>query len=354
MDTMFDKLEKQNYYLIAEIGVNYYDIAKKENLSLLDAAKRMCLEALRAGADAVKFQTYKADKIASVFSPSYWDTNEEPTRSQYELFQKYDSFGEKEYHELASYCEAAGILFLSTPFDFECADYLDPFMDYYKISSSDITNLPFIRHINAKKKPILLSTGASTEQELDIAVNEILQSGNRLILMHCVLEYPTPEGHANLGRITALKNKYPDIEIGYSDHTKPLHCYDVLKAAYLLGARVIEKHFTLDKTLPGNDHYHAMDPHDLAQIKSCLEYLKTVVGAGGLSFQESERPARKNARRSIVLTHSLAANTVITEKDITYKRPGSGISPSEYEQIIGKRVKQEMPADSVLQWSDLI
>lgn len=142
-------------FLIAEIGVNYYDIAQKEDISNMDAAKLMIKEAKLAGADAVKFQSYKADTIASKNSPSYWDTGEEPTTSQYELFKKFDSFGKEEYIELAKYCNELGILFLSTPFDFDSIEYLDEIMDTYKISSSDLTNIPFIRAIAKKNRNLL-------------------------------------------------------------------------------------------------------------------------------------------------------------------------------------------------------
>ena len=153
-------------FLIAEIGVNFYDIAEKENISDMDAAKLMIDEAKACGVDAVKFQSYKAETIASRNSPAYWDLSEEPTTSQFELFKKFDKFGADEYRELASYCKEVGIMFLSTPFDFESVDYLDEFMDIYKISSSDLTNIPFIKYIASKNKPILLSTGASTLKEI--------------------------------------------------------------------------------------------------------------------------------------------------------------------------------------------
>lgn len=353
MKTLFDILEKQGYFLIAEIGVNYYDIAKKEKMSNIDAAKMMCRCAKEAGADAVKFQTYKAEKIASKYSPSYWDTDEEPITSQYELFRKHDLFGEEEYHEIAAYCESIDVIFMSTPFDFEAADYLDAMMDYFKISSSDITNLPFIRHIAEKKKPILLSVGASSEEEIGEAVAAIQSLGNMLVLLHCVLEYPTPNEHANLNRIAALKEKYPDIEIGYSDHAKP-DDYEVIKTAYALGARIIEKHFTLDKTLQGNDHYHAMDVTDLKNIKQQLEKLKMIIGRGGLDYLESENSARINARRSIVLLNDLKAGSIIQREDITFKRPGTGIAPKECDNVVGRCVGHDIKADVALKWSDLV
>ena len=354
MKTLFELVEEQGYFLIAEVGVNYYDIAVKEKISNLEAAKLMCKKAKDAGADAVKFQTYKAEEIASRYSPAYWDTTEESTTSQYELFKKYDSFGKEEYLQLSKYCQEIGIIFMSTPFDYEAADYLDEMMDYYKISSSDITNLPFIQHMCEKGKTILLSTGASNEEEIDKAVNIIKSDGNKLVLMHCVLQYPTPEQDANLGKIIALKRKYPEILIGYSDHTKPDYGYAVVKTAFTLGAKVIEKHFTLDKSLPGNDHYHAMDDNDLRNIKKELDFQKKIIGSDSLEYGKNELAARENARRSIVLIKNKRMGETIEKDDIAFKRPGIGILPEDYKKVIGKRLNKDIVEDTILQWTDVI
>lgn len=354
MKTLFELVEEQGYFLIAEVGVNYYDIAVKEKISNLEAAKLMCKKAKDAGADAVKFQTYKAEEIASRYSPAYWDTTEESTTSQYELFKKYDSFGKEEYLQLSKYCQEIGIIFMSTPFDYEAADYLDEMMDYYKISSSDITNLPFIQHMCEKGKTILLSTGASNEEEIDKAVNIIKSDGNKLVLMHCVLQYPTPEQDANLGKIIALKRKYPEILIGYSDHTKPDYGYAVVKTAFTLGAKVIEKHFTLDKSLLGNDHYHAMDDNDLRNIKKELDFQKKIIGSDSLEYGKNELAARENARRSIVLIKNKRMGETIEKDDIAFKRPGIGILPEDYKKVIGKRLNKDIVEDTILQWTDVI
>lgn len=344
----------QGLYLIAEIGVNYYDIARQRGISNLDAARFMCDEAKKAGVNAVKFQTYKAGKIASRYSPSYWDLNEESTKSQYELFTKFDSFGEAEYKAICEYCKEINMEFFSTPFDFDAADYLDQYMKCYKISSSDITNTPFIEHIAKKQKPILLSTGASTLDEIRKAVDVIRQiNGQEIVLMHCVLEYPTPKEHANLYRITALKKEFPDLIIGYSDHTRPDSEYDVLKSAYLLGAYVIEKHFTLDKSLPGNDHYHAMDVADALQIRKEIEQLDIICGKAVIDYQGNEEQARKNARRSLVLTRNIKKGERLKRQDLTFKRPGTGIPPSEIDAVLGKQVNKSLEEDSVLTWNDL-
>lgn len=353
MKTLLERIEEQNYLIIAEIGVNYYDIARQRGVSNMEAAKLMCYEAHNAGADAVKFQTYKAEKIASRFSPSYWDTNEEPTTTQFELFKKYDEFGEKEYRELAEYCNSIGVLFLSTPFDFESVDYLDDLMEVYKISSSDITNIPFIEHIVKKNKPILLSTGAANKSEIQRVYDIIKKNGNWLALLHCVLEYPTPYEDANLARISSLSREFPDVTIGYSDHTKPVDSQLVITAAYGLGAKVIEKHFTLDKTLGGNDHYHAMDTHDLTEIKKELELYKTLLGNPELKYLEREEKARINARRSIVAKEEIKKGQIITENQICFKRPGVGIGPDKYKSVIGMIAKRDLSEDTIIQWGDL-
>ncbi len=349
--TILERAEKGEVTLIAEIGVNYYDIARELGITPMEAAKKMVDEAAGAGIHAVKFQSYKADTLAAKVSPYYWDINEEPTRSQYELFKKFDAFGEEEYRELSEYCNQAGIEFFSTAFDFESADYLASLMGIYKISSSDLTNLPFIRYQAKKNCPILLSTGASEPEEIDAALQVIHEVSNQpVVLMHCVLEYPTPYEHTNLKRILTLKKRYPELMIGYSDHTKPTDCADVIKTAYLFGALIIEKHFTLDKTLKGNDHYHAMDPADAKNILNGIKHLQTICGTGQLTFAASEQPARKNARRSIVASIAIPKGTVITEEMLTFKRPASGISPSRIAEVIGKTASKDIEEDTILQY----
>ena len=308
-----ERIISGQFTLIAEIGVNYYDIAAQLNISIMDAAKLMCMKARNAGVHAVKFQTYKAEKLAAKSSPSYWDTNEESTTSQYELFKKYDSFGETEYIQLSKYCQDIGIAFCSTAFDYESADYLEPLLDVYKISSSDLTNLPFIEYQASKGKMVIISVGAGDLNEIRDAVNSARRVTDApIVLMHCVLEYPTPYKHANLRRISALANEFPDIIVGYSDHCKPDECADVIKTAYTLGAHVIEKHFTLDKTLSGNDHYHAMDPDDAYGIINRIAFVEELLGKEDLHYLDSENSARVNARRSIVSSGMIPKGTVLS------------------------------------------
>lgn len=349
MGNLSDRIASGSFTLIAEVGVNYYDIAVQRGLSNMDAAKLMCREASDAGVHAVKFQSYKAETLAASVSPSYWDTNEEPTTSQRELFKKYDSFGEAEYQELAEYCNGIGVEFCSTAFDFESADYLEPLMSVYKISSSDLTNIPFIEYQAAKGKPVIMSVGAGDVYEMRTAVEAVRRVNNQpLVLMHCVLEYPTPYNHANLRRIRSLANEFPDVLIGYSDHCKPDESADVIKLAYAMGAHVIEKHFTLDKALPGNDHYHAMDPNDARNILKAVGFAETLLGKPELVFSDSEASARLNARRSIVSAVDIPAGTVLTREMLTFKRPGTGISPVQLDRIVGCTATVDIPEDTTL------
>lgn len=344
-----ERLKENKFTLVGEIGVNYYDIASKMGLTPLEAACLMIDKAAQSGIHAVKFQSYKAGTLASKDSPAYWDRSEEPTGSQYELFRKFDAFGEKEYRALYEHAEKRGIEFLSTAFDTESADYLNDMMNVYKISSSDLSNLPFIEYQAKKNKPVILSVGASNEDEIRKAVDTIRQhNSEKITLLHCVLEYPTPLDHANLLKIASLKEKFPDCYIGYSDHTKPTPNFDVIKTAFNLGAVLVEKHFTLDKKLKGNDHYHAMDPFDAMKILSGINEIIKLRGKGDLVSLSTESAARQNARRSLVAAVDIHEGTVITEDMLTWKRPGLGISPSEIHTVIGKKAATQIAQDTVL------
>jgi len=333
-------------YVIAEIGVNHGGSLDKA-LELIDLAQE-------GGADAVKFQTYKAETLASKNSPSYWDLSQEPTTSQYELFKKYDRFGQREYELAAEHCHRKGIHFLSTPFDEQAVNFLAPFMPCFKVASADITNLPLLRQVAAKGKPVLLSTGAATLAEIDLAVAELTLGGCfSLALLHCVLNYPTPYENAHLNMILGLKRAYPEYLLGYSDHTLPDPGMLILAAAYLKGARIIEKHFTHDKTLPGNDHYHSMDAMDLKRFIANLSLLRQVEGEVRKAPLASEAPARKNARRSIVLAQEVAQGTVLTEAMLTCKRPAFGVSPLYWDEVVGRLAAHDLPEDHILSWSDL-
>ncbi len=332
-------------FIVAEIGVNHE--------GNMDLAKRLINEAKTGGADAVKFQSYKAKTLASKNSPAYWDITKEPTKNQYELFKKHDSFWLKEMEQLKFYCDELNIEFMSTPFDIESANFLNDLMDVYKISSSDITNKPFIEHICRFNKPIILSTGASTFEEIQEAVDWVSNYNNPLALLHCVLNYPTNDEHANLGMISKLKSRYPNNIIGYSDHTMPKDM-KICEIATMLGSVIIEKHFTHDKTLGGNDHYHSMDKKDLIAFRENIDKMLTVLGSNNNDYLLNQKLARDNARRSIVTSRHLKAGDIVYYNDLTWKRPAHGISPKFIDDVIGRKIKEDVPADSILQWEMII
>ena len=338
-------------YLIAEIGVNFYDTAKELGISPLDAAKMYIDEAAKAGIDCAKFQSYKANTIVSKNSPAYWDTTKEPTKTQYELFLKHDSFGEKEYRELCNYTHSRGMDFTSTPFDYASADYLYEMVDFYKISSSDLSNIPFIKHIGKKGKPVYMSAGASYLSEVDEAIRALKEVGCKdIVIFHCVLSYPTDPSNANLNVIKTLKQTFPDVRVGFSDHVAPDDTMMTLATAYLLGAEVIEKHFTLNKNLPGNDHYHAGNPEDFKKAISNFKWIDKVLGNPEKTVLDCEIVPRREATRSLVLTRDMKKGEIIKESDLMPKRPGTGISPKFAEIVIGREVKMDLSEDTILTW----
>jgi len=329
-------------YIIAEAGVNHE--------CNMDIARRLIDEAAEGGAHAIKFQTYKADTIASKDSPAYWDITKEPTDSQFKLFQKYDKFWKSEYELLKQYSDAAGIEFMSTPFDVESANFLNDMVDVFKISSSDITNKPFIEYLCEFGKPIILSTGASYLHEVQEAVEWIDSKQVPVALLHCILNYPTDDQNAHLGMIKDLQYKFPDKIIGYSDHTLPNEMKS-LEMATLLGAAILEKHFTHDKTLRGNDHYHAMDKEDLKLFSKNLERIFTILGNQNKHPLTSEISARNNARRSLVAACDIPCGTAITREHLTWKRPAHGVSPKNIDEVLGKIASRDILEDEVLKWS---
>lgn len=331
-------------YLIAEAGVNHG--------GSMELARRLVDEAAAGGADAIKFQTYKAESLAMRHSPAYWDLTQESTTSQFELFKRYDSFGANEYAELKAYCDEVGIEFMSTPFDLEAARSINELVEVHKISSSDITNRPLIELIASFGKPILLSTGASDLAEVKQAVSWIDAAGAPVAVLHCVLNYPTADRDANLGRIVTLREEFPTRPIGYSDHTLPGDL-EPLVIASTLGAVVLEKHFTYDTSLPGNDHYHALDKNTLARQVERLDRAVLLAGSFDLGYLDSEEVSRQHARRSLVAAVNIPAGTNIQPEHLIAKRPGHGISPSRINEVVGRTAKNPIEADAAISWSDL-
>ena len=232
---------------------------------------------------------------------------------------------------------------------------LNPLVRYFKIASADITNPPLLKKVAETRKPVILSTGASNIGEIDAALAILRSAGaSEICLMHCILNYPTRNENAHLGMLIDLRNRYPELLLGYSDHTLPNEQMTSLVSAHLLGAVVLEKHFTLDKTLPGNDHYHAMDEKDLARFQVNVKKVHELLGPTQLKAPiATEEISRLNARRSIVLTRNLKSGHKITQEDLVAKRPGTGISPMSWDDVIGKSVIRDLPEDHILTWDDL-
>lgn len=334
-------------YIIAEIGVNH-----EGSMAL---AKQMIRQAKAAGLDAVKFQTYKAEKLVIKKSPAYWDTKKEKIQSQFELFKKYDKFNKQDYLEIYKFCKSIGIDFLSTPFDIESVSWLKNLMPAIKIASADIDNYPLLRAIGLTKKKVFISTGASKLREIENAIRILNKFGSQeIVIMHCILNYPTKDSDANLNMIEDLKKKFPKNFIGYSDHTLPSKSISPCSLAYQLGARVIEKHFTYNKKKSGNDHYHSMDYNDaklmINQINKIYEYIGNIKSK---NFIQSELKSRKYARRSIVAKVDIKRGEKFTSQNITTKRPGNGISPMKWVKIIGKKSKNIIKADTQLRLKDI-
>ncbi len=327
-------------YLIAEAGVNH-------ECKIKDAYK-LIREAKRGGAHAIKFQTYKADELASKFSPSYWDLKKEKTKNQNQLFKKFDKFNEIDYIKLKNYCDRCDIEFLSTPFDFKSAKFLSKLVKCFKISSSDITNKPFIKYLCKFKKPIILSTGASDLFEIKRAVKWIEEEKIKVAILHCILNYPTKDTNANLSMMNSLAKSFPKNIIGYSDHTLPKDMFNLLVST-LLGAKIIEKHFTLNKKLRGNDHYHSMNTKDLIKFNNYLKRLHEIIGViGEKKIINTELISKMNARRSIVINKDLKKGTKIKRTDLSFKRPGTGIPPYKFQKIINKTLKKNIFKDQLL------
>ena len=350
---MIKKLKQKhtflNPYIIAEIGVNH-----EGNLEL---AQRMIEQAAKSGAHAAKFQYYKAEKIASEqHSKAYWDQNEEAADNQFQLFKRYDSFNIEDYKNLKECCDRNQIDFLCTPFDLEAVELIDPIIEIYKIASADLTNVPLLRKVASMTKPIILSTGAASWEEIDWAVNFLSkESVKELALLHCVLNYPTPYNRAHLSQIQELHVRYGSSAlIGYSDHVKPSSPTSLpsLELATLLGATVLEKHFTFDKTKKGNDHYHSMDALDLSHFCQRLATYRELYGSSDKALEE-QKEAIENARRRIVASKDLEKGQILDESDLVALRANRGIAVQKWDQVVGKRLKKALKKESLILENDI-
>lgn len=329
--------------IIAEAGVNHngdFELAKK----LVRAAEE-------AGADIVKFQTFKADKIVNKTAKkaAYQERNiNDGDDSQYTMLKKLE-MPEEWHSKLIQYASEQGIQFLSTGFDNESIDFLDRLdSPFFKIPSGEITNKPYLRHIARKGKAVILSTGMSTLEEIKAAINVLCENGiskNEITILHCNTEYPTPMEDVNLLAMITIKNAF-GVKVGYSDHTQGI---EIPIAAVALGATVIEKHFTLDRNMSGPDHKASLEPDELkAMVKAIRNIEKAISGNGIKEASPSEEKNRIVARKSIVAAKPIRKGELFTEENLTVKRPGNGISPMLWDEVLGKAaIKDFEPDDQI-------
>jgi N,N'-diacetyllegionaminate synthase len=332
-------------FVIAEAGVNHNGD--------LEIGRALIREAQQAGADAVKFQSYKAGKISTRTAPRYWVEPDDPKGSQYDTFAKLDSFGEAEHRELFRYAKEIGILCFSTPFDDEAVDMLDELeVPGFKIASADLTDLPLIERAAAKGKPMLLSTGLASLAEIGEAVAAVRGAGNdQVVLLHCTLQYPCDYPNVNLRMMLHLKAAFPEIPVGLSDHSLGIA---VPQAAVALGAVAIEKHYTVDKTLPGSpDHHLSVDPKDLKAMMEAVRAIEASMGLYEKGPVEAESAAFQYARRSIVSARAIPEGARISRDMLTFKRPGTGIYPKFVNMVVGRTARRDIAEDTVLTWEML-
>ena len=327
-------------YIIAEAGVNHngdYALACR----LADAAKA-------AGADCVKFQTFVSENIVSCRAKKaeYQKAATGGGESQLDMLKKLElSFDD--FIRLKAYCDGIGIAFLSTPFDFESIDFLNMIeMPFWKVPSGEVTNLPYLLAIAKTKKPVVMSTGMCELEEIQTAVDILKENGApRITLLHCNTEYPTPYGDVNLRAMETLRQRF-GVEVGYSDHTQGI---EVPIAAAALGASVIEKHFTLDRTMEGPDHRASLEPSELAAMVSSIRHIEQALGNGEKAASPSERKNLPIARKSIVARRAIGKGEPLTEENITVKRPGSGISPMRWFDVLGTRAVRDFEEDELIE-----
>ena len=323
--------------IIAEAGVNH-------NGSLENAFK-LIEAASKAGADYVKFQTFKTELCISKDTPlaEYQKESNSKATTQFELVKKLE-LSEEMHLKLIAKCKECGIKFLSTGFDLPSLNFLHSLgMDFYKIPSGEITNLPYLREIAKFKSPVVMSTGMANLEEIKQALDVL--AGLDVTILHCNTEYPTPMGDVNLLAMLTIKKEL-GVDIGYSDHTLGI---EVPIAAVALGAKVIEKHFTLDKTMEGPDHKASLDPQELIDMVKGIRNIEMAMGSSEKVASPSEIKNRAIGRKSIVASIPIAAGEVFTEKNLGIKRPGTGISPMQWDSVIGKKAKRNFSEDELIE-----
>lgn len=332
--------------LIAEAGVNHN--------GSIELAKRLIDKAVEAGVDIIKFQTFKSEKLVSrdAKQAEYQQRNTgKQNEGQLAILKKLE-LSHADHDELIAYCNEKGIRFFSTAFDMESIDYLHSLnMGIWKIPSGEITNYPYLRKIAQFNEPVILSTGMCELSDIEAAMNVLLEFGlkkEQITILHCNTEYPTPFEDVNLKAMLEIREKF-GVKIGYSDHTKGI---EVPIAAVALGATVIEKHFTLDKNMEGPDHKASLEPDELKAMVNAIRNIEQALGTGHKTVSESERKNIEIARKSIVAARHIKAGELLTEENLTIKRPGNGINPMRWNEVVGTRAVQDFNEEDPIQLTE--
>lgn len=341
-------MSNKKVFIIAEAGVNHN--------GSLRIAKKMVDVAKKAGADAVKFQTFDAKSLACASAPKagYQKKNTSCDESQLDMLKKLQ-FGEKEHKEILEYCQKKGIIFLSSPFDLNSVDMLKKLgLKTFKVPSSEITDLPYLKKIGKLRKNIIMSVGMSTLKEVEKALSILNEAGTpkgRITILHCNTEYPTPIENVNLMAMQTIKDKF-GVEVGYSDHTLGT---EVPVAAVALGAKVIEKHFTLDKNMEGPDHTASLDPQELKEMVTNIRNIEKALGKNSKDPSAGELRNRKVVLKSIVASMAIKKGDILTEENLTTKRPGTGISPMKWDDIVGKtKAAKSLTSGEMIRQKDVV
>ena len=335
--------EMKKVLIIAEAGVNHN--------GSIELAKKLVDAAALAGVDYVKFQSFKAENLVSkdAKKAEYQQINmADGNDSQFTMLKKLE-LSPEQHIELIAYCNEKGIKFFSTAFDLESIDFLASLkLGLWKIPSGEITNYPYLKQIALKKEPVILSTGMCDMTDIDNAIQVLLKFGvtkEQITVLHCNTEYPTPMHDVNLNAMKAIADKFK-INIGYSDHTKGI---EVPIAAVALGATVIEKHFTLDKTMEGPDHKASLEPQELIAMTTAIRNIEMALGSGEKKVTSSEINNKSVARKSIVASQYIQVGDVLTESNLTVKRPGTGISPMLWENVLGTKATKSYQPDELIE-----
>ncbi len=335
--------EMKKVLIIAEAGVNHN--------GSIELAKKLVDAAVLAGVDYVKFQSFKAENLVSkdAKKAEYQQINmADGDDSQFTMLKKLE-LSPEQHIELIAYCNEKGIKFFSTAFDLESIDFLASLkLGLWKIPSGEITNYPYLKQIALKKEPVILSTGMCDMTDIDNAIQVLLKFGvtkEQITVLHCNTEYPTPMHDVNLNAMKAIADKF-EVNIGYSDHTKGI---EVPIAAVALGATVIEKHFTLDKTMEGPDHKASLEPQELIAMTNAIRNIEMALGSGEKKVTSSEINNKSVARKSIVASQYIQVGDVLTESNLTVKRPGTGISPMLWENVLGTKATKSYQPDELIE-----